>query len=74
MCQKIPVEADFLYAYSTAPGEGLYPCQPVLILQITTWNWMQSGGVFSCMECPFGQFGQLSYLCPLTGSCPVPAP
>lgn len=21
MCQKIPVEADFLYAYSTAPGE-----------------------------------------------------
>lgn len=23
MCQKIPVEADFLYAYSTAPGERL---------------------------------------------------
>ncbi|POI20935.1 hypothetical protein CIB84_015317, partial [Bambusicola thoracicus] len=23
VCQKIPVEADFLYAYSTAPGEKL---------------------------------------------------
>lgn len=23
MCQKIPVEADFLYAYSTAPGKRL---------------------------------------------------
>jgi hypothetical protein len=22
-CQKIPVEADFLYAYSTAPGEKM---------------------------------------------------
>lgn len=22
-CQKIPVEADFLYAYSTAPGKKL---------------------------------------------------
>lgn len=32
MCQKIPVEADFLYAYSTAPGERLCPCQPALTL------------------------------------------
>uniref|UniRef100_A0A8B9M7T6 Caspase-3 n=1 Tax=Accipiter nisus TaxID=211598 RepID=A0A8B9M7T6_9AVES len=27
MCQKIPVEADFLYAYSTAPGKRLSLCK-----------------------------------------------
>lgn len=40
VCQKIPVEADFLYAYSTAPGERL--AKTVLLLKLYLYirlNW-----------------------------------
>lgn len=61
MCQKIPVEADFLYAYSTAPGEKLAKkilisetvsiYQLVLILSMAIYSFVHSvSDYFICLK------------------------
>lgn len=55
MCQKIPVEADFLYAYSTAPGEKLAKkiliSETVSIYQLVLIYCTEHGNL---QFCPFG--------------------
>uniref|UniRef100_A0A8C0V884 Caspase-3 n=3 Tax=Passeriformes TaxID=9126 RepID=A0A8C0V884_CYACU len=72
MCQKIPVEADFLYAYSTAPGKdcihvSLYSCYK-LQLGVGPSQWV------TCVECPFGQFGSAVLVVSPHRILPSPSP